>query len=101
MSDLIERQAAIDAISCNITVTGRQNAELVAQTIGRFVDRIKALPSTQPGRKRGKWINVYDRDVAFKRCSECGVYIEDVFFANDYEVNFCPNCGKGMRGEER
>jgi len=48
MADLIERQAALDAISCNITVTGRQNAELVAQTIGRFADRIKALPSIQP-----------------------------------------------------
>ena len=45
--DLIERQAAIDAISCDITVTGRQNAELVAATIGTFADRIKALPSIQ------------------------------------------------------
>jgi len=48
MDDLISRQAAIDAISCNITVTGRQNAELVASTIGMFADRIKALPAAQP-----------------------------------------------------
>jgi len=48
MQDLISRQAAIDAISCNITVTGRQNAELVASTIGMFADRIKALPAAQP-----------------------------------------------------
>ena len=47
MDDLISKQAAIDAISCNITVTGRQNAELVAATIGTFADRIKALPSAQ------------------------------------------------------
>ena len=46
--DLISRQAAIDAIHCDITVTGKQNAELVASTIGAFVDRIKALPSAQP-----------------------------------------------------
>lgn len=46
--DTISRQAALDAISCNITVTGRQNAELVATTIGTFADRIKALPSAQP-----------------------------------------------------
>ena len=46
--DLIRRQ---DAIHCDITVIGRQNAELVAQTIGRFVDRIKALPSVQPESK--------------------------------------------------
>ena len=48
MDDLISRQAAIDAINCDITITGRQNAELVAATIGAFVDRIKALPSAQP-----------------------------------------------------
>ena len=47
-TDCISRQAAIDAINCNITITGRQNAELVAATIGAFVDRIKALPSAQP-----------------------------------------------------
>ena len=45
MSDYIERQAVIDAMHCNITITGRQNAELVASTIGAFVDRIKALPA--------------------------------------------------------
>ena len=48
MNDTISRQAAIDAIHCDITVTGRQNAELVAATIGAFVDRIKALPSAEP-----------------------------------------------------
>ena len=48
MNDLISRQAAIDAINCNITVIGRQNAELVAATIGAFIDRIKALPSAEP-----------------------------------------------------
>lgn len=46
--DLIYRQAALDAIHCSITVTGRQNAELVAATIGAFADRIKALPPAQP-----------------------------------------------------
>lgn len=45
MSDYIERQAVIDAIHCDITITGRQNAELVASTIGAFVDRVKAMPA--------------------------------------------------------
>lgn len=48
MDDLISRRAAIDAIHCDITITGRQNAELVSATIWAFVDRIKALPSAQP-----------------------------------------------------
>ena len=45
VGDTISRQAAIDAIRCNIVVTGRENAELVAKTMGEFVDRIKSLPS--------------------------------------------------------
>jgi len=49
MDDSISRKAAIDAISCDITITGRQNAELVASTIGMFADRIKALPPAQSG----------------------------------------------------
>lgn len=48
VGDLIYRQAAIDAINCDITITGKQNAEVVAETIASFVDRIKALPSAQP-----------------------------------------------------
>ena len=48
MDDLISKQAAIDAIHCNIVVTGRENAELVAKTMGEFVDRIKALSTIQP-----------------------------------------------------
>ena len=56
MNDLISRQAAIDAINCDITITGRQNAELVAATIGSFADRIKALPSAQPEGRSGVFI---------------------------------------------
>ena len=54
-TDCISRQAAIDAIHCDITITGRQNAELVSATIGAFADRIKALPSAQ------QWIPCSER----------------------------------------
>ena len=47
-SETIYRQQAIDAINCDITITGKQNAEVVAETIASFVDRIKALPSAEP-----------------------------------------------------
>lgn len=46
--DTISRQQAIDAISCDITITGRRNAETVSETIASFVDRIKALPPAEP-----------------------------------------------------
>lgn len=51
-------------------------------------------------RKKGKWIDSYDlQGNKYKRCSECGVRIETTFFANDYSVIFCPQCGADMREE--
>ena len=47
MKDTIYRQDAIDAIDCDIVITGRKNAELVAETIAVFADRIKSLPSAE------------------------------------------------------
>lgn len=104
-SDCISRQAAIDAIHCDITITGRQNAELVAATIGAFADRIKALPSAQPQRMRGKW--TYGEDeygIDGYHCDKCGFFVpwdythKFINFIKDY--HFCPNCGADMRGEE-
>lgn len=48
VGETISRQQAIDAISCDITITGRRNAEIVSETIASFVDRIKALPPAEP-----------------------------------------------------
>ena len=58
MDDLISRQKAIDAIHCDITVIGKENAETVARTIGEFVDRIKALPTAQ---QEQQWIPCSER----------------------------------------
>ena len=80
MDDLISRKAAVDAISCNIIVTGRQNAELVAQTIGRFADRIKALPSVKPER----WIPVSE-----KLPEKTGKYLVTVKNGNVYATAYC------------
>ena len=51
--DLIDRQAAIDALDGEITVTGRANAEAVRGYANLVCDRIKRLPSAQP---EPKWI---------------------------------------------
>ena len=48
MSDLISRQAAIDALEGEITVTGRANAEAVRGYARLVADRLKRLPSAQP-----------------------------------------------------
>ena len=48
MSDLISRQAAIDALDGKIEITGRTNAEAVKGYVRLVKDRLERLPSTQP-----------------------------------------------------
>ena len=62
------------------------------------VTRIKQLPSTQPERKRGHWIEVDDSYNRISgRCSVCGweshMYEDDVV-----GMDFCPHCGADLRG---
>lgn len=90
MSDLIERQAAIDALERKKDKNAKGDiAGFYNQIIQNDIDTLMQLPPAQPERKRGKWIlkpNIYG--VVY--CSEC-----------DYELhtnntNFCPNCGAEM-----
>ena len=89
--DLISRQAAIDAISCNITVTGRQNAELVAMTIGTFADRIKALPAVKPEvLAYGSGILVENTDpdvIRVVRCENCAWWQRE--WSDERDYHYC------------
>ena len=66
---------------------------------GEWVDRkdvfeaIDSLPSAQPQRTKGRWIDVTKTGGAeLWKCSECGeLELEDSYF--------CPNCGADMRGD--
>ena len=72
MSDLISRQAAIDAFLTELT---------------------------KRERKKGKWLKAYGDHEAFgvrpfyRYCSACN---ESTVFP----YNYCPNCGADMRGEQ-
>jgi len=48
MSDLISRQAAIDALNGEIEITGRTNAEAIKGYVRLVKDRLERLPSAQP-----------------------------------------------------
>lgn len=49
--------------------------------------------------EHGRWIDAHFVSGGdFFRCSECGCYIEKPYFANDYNVRYCPNCGARMDG---
>ena len=83
MSDLISRQAAINAIRGEIEINGYSHV----------VDVLEQLPSAQ---RTGRWIY---NDEAYPggnpyghyECDQCGEYVP-------HKTNYCPNCGADMRG---
>lgn len=88
MGDLIDRQAAIDAIMCEPTD---------AHYPSWYAERLEQLPSAQPERKKGKWIrhdeikNVYGGICI--ECSECG---EKYVVQHILDEKYCRNCGAKM-----
>lgn len=100
MSDLISRQDAIDAMY-------RLEAEDI-ETYGcsipegfdskPAIEALRALPSAEPERKKGKWLGGNGTDT-FIHCSVC---YEEAYWDSDYgqqTFDFCPYCGADMRGE--
>ena len=130
MSDLISRQAAIDAIHEDAGWLAAQGSDWQTERMERDKSILKSLPSAQPEkcedclnfikarllipqpeRKKGKWIKMSDADGIYWACSECGEDIPRVPHYNPQfdlfprlesieKTNFCPNCGADMRGEQ-
>ena len=94
MNDLIERQAAIDALEAKKDKTANGDIGCFYNTIiQNNIDALKGLPSAQSERKKGKWIlkpNIYG--VVY--CSECD------FELHINNTNFCPNCGAKMEEQK-
>lgn len=92
MSDLISKQVAIDAIK----------EKMFRNLAGGFYGTMQVLdelPSAE--RPMGKWINGYSTSgIYYKRCDQCFAVIDETFFAYDFDVNFCPNCGAYMGGKD-
>lgn len=93
MDDLISRQVAIYAIEKRMDdITCEEFAEGMSEAI----TEISLLPSAQPQRINGRWIDKNGNIVSpfWERyeCSVCG--------ARSDNSNFCPNCGADMREED-
>lgn len=83
--DLINRQAAIDAVTDELDVIDH-----VPQWVfDRLEKRLKQLPPAQPEQPTGKWIKGH--------CSECGDHAPYWAMSSAYYGSkFCPNCGAKM-----
>ena len=89
MIDLISRQAAIDMLKNRWKKT--RNYEGIGDDIAEECELyLKQVPSAQPERKKGRWIDMDDHVM----CSCCGA----THYGSD--KNFCPNCGADMRRNE-
>ena len=97
MSDLIERQTAIEIFTqlwdCIGTIMDRDEWEDVCKTTAN------ELPPAQP-RKKGKWIATQEWGGRNYSCSCCKFsFMVDTCMLEPM-WNFCPNCGAEMKGEE-
>ena len=83
MSDLISRQAAIDAVGDVHPLDYNGQA---------ILHRIQQLPSAE---KHGRWISVSPM-VDTEECSVCGFQIQ----TSELETPYCPWCGAKMERSE-
>ena len=119
MRDLVDRQAAIDAVDSETVSTNPEhfnssekfikfmhdadiasfgewqwangfNTALVATKI-----QLEKLPSTQPERKKGRWIDYTDE--GYVECPFC--HSATNCDGNKDELHFCFSCGAVLKGE--
>ena len=99
MSDLISRQAAIDAFEKELCA--KYNIREFAIGFAGAESILKGLPSAQPEQKRGKWIG--RRSIAAPNRYECSVCkrmtIVDECMGEPIYC-YCPWCGAKTKGAE-
>lgn len=94
MSDLIDRQAAIDVV-CGLMHSWFEDPKDEVREINQELGK---LPSAQPEWKKGKWIESNDTIIR-GTCSCCG-WNAITAETDVVGMPFCPNCGAAMDGYE-
>lgn len=90
MSDLIDRQAAIDGF-----YEMASDMDYLC-TVSDYVSFLESLPSVQPERNQGHWVGIDDEPCDVYECDRCGTTYDTV--DNTWDLpNYCPNCGADMR----
>ena len=114
MDDLISRQAAIEAIkedkidltNPNVVAVFKatgdfEKVETQVMTCDRHIEILKELPSAQPERIKGHWIEITLSNHTYK-CSVCGRLLANITDGKNNVAKNYPycHCGADMRGEQ-
>ena len=98
MDDLISRKKAIEALfdwemTYNWDDHCREEDPKPAYIVSPS-DVIEQLPSAQPERKKGKWIEIENEWGGLEIiCSECGVQVPRDVWGNAIQSDYCYRCG--------
>ena len=94
---LIDADAAIDALK-ELTANGTNKGMVFGEDA---VHRIEMLPSIQPERKTGHWVEMSSANHTYK-CSECGRLLVNVTDGKNNISKHYPycHCGAKMEGGE-
>lgn len=108
MSDLISREATIDAMENTDWYHQNQNGEMVhgansdedqawykAEDVYGVLER---MSSVYPEQKKGTWLPIIETN-EFGEPYQAGVHCSRCGHATVYKTNFCPNCGVIMKKE--
>ena len=105
--DLIERQAAIDALdeqialcdkalnSFGISMKDEYAVKVEKASLVAYKEQLESIPAADVVPVvHGEWAD--NNDIWL--CNNCGKWID--ILQGDADMNFCPNCGADMRGEQ-
>ena len=95
MSDLIDRQAALDALKSRQDNGKGDISRFYNTIIQHDIEAIEQLPPIQP--KRGRWIKLdMHRGMADHKCTACKQECYVPTCMGEPMYAYCPNCGAKM-----
>ena len=98
MDDTIYRKQAIDRMQMFIDSLDKDSPAYKSLSVAfdRCIIELKRLPSAEPERKKGRWLDSQGKEKYVGYCAECSV----CGGWSEYITDFCPNCGARMDGGE-
>ena len=95
--DIIDNEPTVEpqkVLIANVTFDMEKLKELTDEIIERIKNGEIVLQDERP---KGEWINEFDS----LKCPFCGMAIDDEvhwLYSEEFDFNFCPNCGASMKG---